>query len=112
MASVTVQLDAATEQTLRQYASRCGQTLEAYLRQLAESDANREAAPADMLARGLEWLRPRGPDEIQAARRRVPGASLPPRELPAGQSVVEAIEGKWPGTESDAEISDALRRIS
>jgi hypothetical protein len=39
MASVILQLDSDTEQKLREQASLCGQTLEAYLEQLAAQTA-------------------------------------------------------------------------
>ena len=49
-----------------------------------------------------------GAEEVRAARQRILGASPPPRDLPAGRDVLDVVEGKWPGTETDAEIRDAL----
>jgi hypothetical protein len=65
-----------------------------------------------MLAQGLEWLTRRGEQEVRASRQRILGASPPPREVPAGKTVIDVMEGKWPGSETDAEIRDALDRIS
>ena len=112
MTSVTVQLTPEIEHRLRQRASRRGETLETYLRNLAEREASGNADTPDMLAQGVEWLTRRGPEEVQAARERILGAAPPPRDLPAGKSVVDVVEGKWPGNETDAEIRDALDRMS
>jgi hypothetical protein len=112
MTSVTVQLTPETEHQLRLRASQRGETLETYLGHLAEKEARGGAEAPDMLGQGLEWLTHRGTDEVRAARERILGASPTPREVPAGQSVLDVVEGKWPGTETDAEIRDALGRIS
>jgi hypothetical protein len=112
MTCVTVQLTPETEQQLRLQAVRRGQTLETYLRELAEKEARSDAASADMLVQGLEWLTHRGPEDMRAARERILGASPAPRDVPAGKTVLDMIEGKWPGSETDAEIRDALDRIS
>jgi hypothetical protein len=86
--------------------------LETYLRHLAEKEARDVAEAPDMLRQGLEWLAGRGPDDVHAARQRILGSSPPPRDIPAGKTVLDVIEGKWPGTETDAEIRDALGRTS
>jgi hypothetical protein len=86
--------------------------LEVYLRHLAEREACGNTGVPDMLSQGLEWLTRRGEDEVRSARERILGASPPPREVPAGKSVLDELEGKWPGSETDAEIRDALDRIS
>jgi hypothetical protein len=112
MTSVTVQLTPETEERLRQQASRRGETLEAYLRHLAEREAGGNGETPDMLDRGLEWLTSRGADEVRAARQRILGASPPARDLPAGKSLLDVVVGSWPGTETDAAIREALDRIS
>lgn len=112
MASVTVQLSAEAEQQLRQRASQRGETLEVYLGRLAEREARGDGEVSDMLARGLDWLTKRKDEDVRAARERILVESPPPRAAPAGKSFLDAIEGKWPGTETDAEIRDALDRMS
>jgi len=112
MASVSVELTPETEQRLRLQASRRGQTLETYLRHLAEKDANGATEVPDMLSQGLAWLTQRGAEEVRCARERILSASPPPRDVPAGKTVLDMMEGKWPGAETDAEIRDALGRIS
>ena len=56
MTSVTVELTPETEQRLRLQASRRGETLETFLRLLAEKEANGEANAPDVLSQGLDWL--------------------------------------------------------
>jgi len=112
MTSVTVQLTPETEQQLRLQASRRGQTLETYLRHLAEKEASGDAEVSDMLSQGLAWLTRRGAEEVRSARARILGAAPTPRDVPAGKTVLDMMEGKWPGTETDAEIRDALGRTS
>jgi hypothetical protein len=112
MTNVTVQLTPETEQQLRLQAGQRGLTLETYLRHLAEKEAGVDTPTLDMLSQGLAWLTGRGAEEVRAARERILGASPPPREVPAGKTLLDVMEGKWPGTETDAEIQDALGRIS
>jgi hypothetical protein len=59
MTSVTVLLTPETEQQLRQQAGQRGQTLEAYLGELAEKEARGDSEATDMLQRGLDWLKRR-----------------------------------------------------
>jgi hypothetical protein len=112
MTNVTVQLTPETEQQLRLKASRRGRTLETYLSQVAENEASGDTEMPDMLSQSLEWLTRRRTEEIRSARERILGASPPPRDLPAGKTVLDMMEGQWPGTETDGEIRDALGRIS
>src|SRR4051812_24032131 len=111
MTTVTVQLTPETELQLRRQASRRGETLETYLCHLAEKEAG-EVAATDMLSQGLEWLTGRGAEEVQAARQRILGTAPPPHDIPAGKSLVDVVEGTWPGTETDAAIREALDRMS
>jgi hypothetical protein len=112
MANVTVQLTDETELRLREQANRCGQTLEHYLRDLAEKEAAETSPAADMLDQGMNWLTSRADADVQSARERILGNSPRPRDLPAGKTVLDMVEGKWPGSETDMEIQDALERLS
>jgi hypothetical protein len=112
MTRVTLELTPETENRLRLRASRRGETLEAYLNYLAEREAAGAQETPDMLEQGLEWLTRRGAEEVGAARKRVLGASSPPRDMPAGETIISMVEGKWPGTETDTEIQQALDRLS
>jgi hypothetical protein len=94
-------------------AGRRGQSLEGYLRHLAEKEAQAHTENAEaLLNQGVAWLTGRGPEDERAARQRVLESAPSPRDLPAGQTILDVVEGKWPGTETDAEIRDALDRIS
>src|SRR3954452_21094791 len=104
MTNVTIQLNSETEQQLRRLAGRRGQTLETYLRELAEKEARAARDVGDTLGQGVEWLARRGPDGVRAARERILEASPPPREIPAGKTILDMLEGKWPGSETDTEI--------
>lgn len=108
MPAITVELPSSTQARLRLLAERRGETLEVYIRNLAE----READTADIVAQGIEWLRNRTPAEVQAARERIFAASSAPRELPPGETILEVVVGKWPGTETDAEVQAALEKLS
>lgn len=112
MASITVQLRPEIEQKLRLRASQRGETLEELLCALAEREAKSDKDATDLLSQGLEWLTRRSSEDVRAARERILGVSPPAREIPAGKSVLDMVEGKWPGTETDAEIQDALDRLS
>ncbi len=80
--------------------------------QLTPKQANGETDALGLLAREIEWLTGRSPEDVRAARERIFGSSPPPREIPEGKTVVDMVKGKWPGTETDAEIHEALNRIS
>lgn len=112
MASVTVQLSPEIEERLRLQASLRGETLEAFLRQLAEKEAGGDTASSELLRQGLEWLTCRSLEDIRSARERILGAAPPALEIPAGKTVLDMVEGKWPGTETDAQVQDALARTS
>jgi hypothetical protein len=112
MTIVTVQLTPDIEQRLRLQASKRGETLETFLRQLAEKEANSDSDAPEMLSQGLEWLTRRSAEDVRAARERIFGVAPPVREIPAGKTVLDLVEGKWPGTETDAEIHEALAKIS
>lgn len=62
--------------------------------------------------KGSHGFTNRTPEEVQEARQRILAASPPPRELPPGKTLLDVVEGKWPGTETDAEIREALDRLS
>lgn len=112
MPSITVQLSPEAEQQLRLLASRQGKSLEAYLGQLAEREATAESNGPNLLEQGRTGIQQRSSEQIEAARQRIIEATRAPREIPAGQTLLDVIEGKWPGSETDAEIKDALDRLS
>ena len=51
--------------------------------------------------------------ELKAIDREVALRSLiKGRELPAGKTLEDVVAGTWPGDESDADIEEALKRLS
>jgi hypothetical protein len=54
----------------------------------------------------------RTPEEIAAARERLLAVTPPPRELPTGTTIFDAVMGKWPGDETDEQIAAALEKLS
>ena len=54
----------------------------------------------------------RTPEEISCVRERILAATPPPRELPDGTTIFDVVMGKWPGHETDEQISAALENLS
>jgi len=73
-----------------------------------------EAADSDIetLEAAIARMTTRTPEEIATARERLLAASPQPRELPAGQTILDAVMGKWPGDETDEQVFEALERLS
>lgn len=66
----------------------------------------------DALARAIAAMTQRAPEEIAAAQARAQQEFQPEHLLPSGASVIEAVFGKWPGTETDEEVYQALEKLS
>ena len=108
------------EHKLRELAAQCGadvadliETLLAYeihTRELAQ--AVPEADDPAALSRALAAMQHRSPEEVERARARLLAVSQPPQPLPAGQTLLDAVWGQWPGDETDAEVMTALKKLS
>ncbi|MEP6755932.1 MAG: hypothetical protein ABJA67_10565 [Chthonomonadales bacterium] len=68
--------------------------------------------PEELLNRSFPDPLGRTPEQILIDRERIMAKSQPQRLPPDGMTVMEHIMGQWPGDETDAEIEEALRRIS
>jgi predicted DNA-binding antitoxin AbrB/MazE fold protein len=64
------------------------------------------------IARTIEWLKNRTPEEIQRTRDELMRASRPARPLPPGKTLDDIVRGKWPGDETDEQIREALEHLS
>lgn len=64
------------------------------------------------LERAMELYRRRTPEEIAKNREQILAASTPVLHPPTGKTITEMVVGKWPGKESDAEISTLLEQLS
>jgi hypothetical protein len=62
--------------------------------------------------REIRRLTSRTPEEIAAARERIPKASRPPRPLPEGKTLAEVVQGLWPGEDTDEQVREALEKLS
>ena len=60
----------------------------------------------------VRQLTNRTPEQIAIDRERVLALSPPPRPLPPGKTLADVVVGQWPGDETDAQIRDALERLS
>jgi hypothetical protein len=110
MKTVAVQLTEETERQLRTRASENGMSLESLLEEIAGREAREPMAANGPLANGTAWLVGRTTADVDAARSRLLGQRV--RPLPLGQSLVKTVEGTWPSNESDAQIAEALERLS
>lgn len=71
-----------------------------------------EIEDPNALARAISAMISRTPEEIKAAQRRAIAEFRPENELPPGQTIFDAVCGKWPGDETDEEVFEALERLS
>jgi hypothetical protein len=89
-----------------------GALLEEKLREsLALKDEEEDTDP-DALARAIARMTNRTPEEIAAAQQRAIVAYPAKNPLPPGQTILDVIDGKWPGNETDEEVFEALRKLS
>lgn len=116
--TLTLQLPPHTERKLRDLAAQTGQDVSDYTLTVIENhlEAHTEYAAAadgeDLLAEAVARLVSRTPDEVIEARARAAQFVRPGKPLPPGQTILDAIGGKWPGDESDEQVAEALRRLS
>jgi hypothetical protein len=75
-------------------------------------EAGEDREDHDALKKAISSFFNRTPEELEQARERLLNASRPPRPLPEGQTLVDAVSGKWPGDETDEEVFEALRKLS
>ena len=116
--TLTIDLPAQTEHRLSELAQQSGQDLAGYALTVITSHVNalEEAAAADrggdLLAEAVARMAGRTPEQIAEARERALGFIRPGKPLAAGQTIFDAVVGKWPGDETDEEVAEALRKLS
>ena len=104
------------ESSAAELAAQSGQDLAGYALTVIVSHVNAvaEAAAADrggdLLAEAVARMAGRTPEQIAAARERAFGFIRPGKPLAAGQTIFDAVVGKWPGDETDEDVAEALRR--
>jgi hypothetical protein len=109
--AIAIHLSAEIEHKLRERAAVNGLSLEVYLEELAERDANANGSP-DALTLAVQRLTERTPAEILAERQKILKSARRGRPLPQGKTLLDVVERSWPGDETDAEIRAALERLS
>ncbi len=72
----------------------------------------KEAEDSDALSRAIAKMINRTPEEIAKAQALAINNCKPEHSLQPGQTIFDAIGGKWPGDESDQQIKEALERLS
>jgi predicted DNA-binding protein len=110
-ATVAIHLQPESEQRLREKAREVGLSLEDYLEEIAEAEANR-GGPNDRLQQEIAWLTSRTPEEIEETRRQLIARSRAPTPIPDGMTLSDMVEGKWPGDETDEQVYEALEKLS
>lgn len=70
------------------------------------------AEDPDAFNRAMAKMMNKTPEEKAAARTRLYQQSRAPREIPEGQTLNDVVYGKWPGTETEDEILEALEKLS
>ena len=72
----------------------------------------KDADDPDALSRAVAKMSNRTPEEIAYAQARTIANCKPEHSLQPGQTIFDAVGGKWPGDESDQQIKEALERLS
>ncbi len=115
MKTVQIEIPEELESQLRTLAGDRGLSLQALLvefarRETSAGDSANAVSRSDPLAAEIHRLQSRSEAEIEAVLAR--SIRKPIRPLPPGETLSDVIEGKWPGTETDQEIAEALERLS
>jgi hypothetical protein len=81
--------------------------------QMFQAAGNIESADdSDALSRAIAKMINRSPEEIAKAQARAIAKYKPEHSLQPGQTIFDAVGGKWPGDESDQQIKEALEKLS
>ncbi len=120
---MVVNVSPETEKQLAELAARngkpvpdfAGSLLEEKLREVQPGDSlngTDDDIDPDALARAVAQMINRTPEEIAAAQARAIQEFQPENQLPPGQTIFDAVCGKWPGDETDEEVYRALEKLS
>ena len=118
--TLTISLTPEEEARLRAAAVRRGvdpsecakQLLAQYLPPLSPNEETAGDGGEDLLAGAIAGMTGRTSDEVSQAQTRAAEFIRPGKPLAPGQTVVAAVSGKWPGDESDDQVTEALRKLS
>jgi hypothetical protein len=117
--TLTIELDPEKEKVLRQEATRRGVSVETYARGLVEQHlpangavSGEEDSDREALSRAVLGMTRRTRGEIAQAQQGAEALIQPGRPLPPGKTVLDVVAGQWPGQETDAQVTQALKRLS
>lgn len=103
--TITIEVPAQDEARVREaQAKQDRETLKSVLGELAALTLL-EPSPLD---RAVAKLLSHTPEERQHTREALDAAAPKPRPLAPGESALDAVFGKWPGQETDAQVRQAL----
>ena len=78
----------------------------------AQNGAPAPEEEQDLLTVAVARMTGRTADQIAEAQDRAAQFIRPGKPLPPGQTIFDAVAGKWPGNESDEQVDEALRKLS
>jgi hypothetical protein len=117
--SITIELSPETLARLQTKATAEHLSVDAYIVELITHDAedthdveSAELTTETELDKAVHRLIARTPEERASLQSAILAVSRPARALPAGKTLEEIVVGAWPGTETDAKISQALADLS
>ncbi|HTE18196.1 MAG TPA: hypothetical protein VK689_07425 [Armatimonadota bacterium] len=115
---LTLHLPAQTERKLQELTARSGLDPADYVLTVIHSHVETYEGGAvadlegDLLAEAVARMTGRTPEQAAEIRMRAEGSIRRGRPLAAGETLMDAVAGRWPGEESDAEVAEALRKLS
>jgi hypothetical protein len=116
--SVMLELPQEVETALAARAEREGVAVPQLITQLLQQglavydgDGDPDGNPL-ALARAISQIRNRSQAEHDENQRRVLAGARQACPVPHGKSLTDIVVGKWPGTETDQEISQILEELS
>ncbi len=108
---IAIRLRSETEEKLRDRAAIVGMSLETFIEEIAEREAEAND-PNEVIAKAVARIQSRTQEQLLTDRDRILGLTPPPRPIPEGKTFFDVVQGTWPGDESDEEIRAALERLS
>ena len=86
--------------------------LSEHLPPLTPGNGVRDGNDEDLLAEAVARMTSRTPGQLSEAQSRAAEFIRPGKALTPGQTIFDAVGGKWPGDENDQEVTEALRKLS
>jgi hypothetical protein len=110
--SITIELSPETLARLQTKAAAEHLSVGDYIAELVTHNADDTNHTETALSNAVQQMMARTPEEKATQRGAILAASRPARALPTGKTLEDVVVGKWPGSETDAEINQALADLS